>query len=151
MLKIKKNTLARLTLFMLMLCMTFTITSCSEDEESNVQVSKDMLIGQWILVKDVVTVNGESETDEYPVEAREEVLTFNSDGTYSDQWPSDNEIDYGTWQMAADDKIMLTMDSESIVLTLRELTSSKLVLYYEGVFEDLGETIYYQTEMVYVK
>ena len=43
MLKIKKNTLARLTLFMLMLCMTFTITSCSEDEESNVQVSKDML------------------------------------------------------------------------------------------------------------
>lgn len=79
MLKIKKNTLARLTLFMLMLCMTFTITSCSEDEEANVQVSKEMLIGQWILVKDVVTVNGESETDEYLVEAREEVLTFNSD------------------------------------------------------------------------
>ena len=76
--------------------MTFTITSCSEDEEADVQVSKEMLIGQWILVKDVVTVNGESEIDEYPVEAREEVLTFNSDGTYSDQWSSDNEIDYGT-------------------------------------------------------
>ena len=47
MLKIKKNTLARLTLFMLMLCMTFTITSCSEDEESNVQVSKDIV--DWTM------------------------------------------------------------------------------------------------------
>lgn len=43
------------------------------------------------------------------------------------------------------------MDGESIVLTLRKLTSSKLVLYYEGVFEDLVETIHYQTEMVYIK
>ena len=41
MLKIKKNTLARLTLFMLMLCMTFTITSCSEDEEANVDWTMD--------------------------------------------------------------------------------------------------------------
>lgn len=112
-----------------------------------------MLVGQWVLIKDMTDINGETDTEEYPAEAREEILTFKADGSCSCQWPSENQTDNGKWVLSDDGKgLTVTIDSETpMSITVKELSSSKLVIYYEEEFEDMGDMIHLKSEMTYAR
>ncbi len=150
----KKNVLSLMALLMVTFFMSVSMTSCSDDDEKvDGDAAKEMLVGQWVLIKDVTDINGETDTEEYPAEAREEILTFKADGSCSSQWPSENQTDNGKWVLGDDGKgLTVTMDGETpMSITVRELSSSKLVLYYEEEFEDMGDMIHLKSEMTYTR
>ena len=100
-----------MTLLMVTFFMSVSMISCDDDDEKNGgQTAKEMLVGQWVLIKDMTDINGETDTEEYPAEAREEILTFKADGS-----------------------------------------CSKLVIYYEEEFEDMGDMIHLKSEMTYAR
>lgn len=59
-----------MTLLVVTFFMSVSMTSCDDDDEKNGgQTAKEMLVGQWVLIKDVTDINGETDTEEYPAEA----------------------------------------------------------------------------------
>lgn len=150
----KKSVLSLMTLLMVTFFMSVSMISCDDDDEKNGgQTAKEMLVGQWVLIKDMTDINGETDTEEYPAEARQEILTFKADGSCSCQWPSENQTDNGKWVLSDDGKgLTVTIDSETpMSITVKELSSSKLVIYYEEEFEDMGDMIHLKSEMTYAR
>ena len=92
-----------MTLLMVTFFMSVSMISCDDDDEKNGgQTAKEMLVGQWVLIKDMTDINGETDTEEYPAEAREEILTFKADGSCSCQWPSENRTEQDFELLRAD-------------------------------------------------
>lgn len=59
-----------MTLLVVTFFMSVSMTSCSDDdEEVDSNAAKEMLVGQWVLIKDVTDMNGDTDTEEYPAEA----------------------------------------------------------------------------------
>ena len=59
----------------------------------------------------------------------------------------------GKWVLSDDGKgLTVTIDSETpMSITVKELSSSKLVIYYEEEFEDMGDMIHLKSEMTYAR
>lgn len=146
----KKYVLSALALVMLMLCNVVALTSCSEDDELTGDGSE--LAGQWVLVKVTEFVNGEKvSNDQFPAEERVMVMTFNTDGSCTSQWAGESS-ENGTWVLSTDGKqLTVGMGGESETVNVEQLSSSTLVLSYEGVEEDMGETVSYKSVMTYTK
>lgn len=146
----KKNILSILNLVMLTLCSVVFLASCSSDDDSGAQGSG--LTGQWTLVKATVYVNGIMiSDDEFPASGRVMVMTFGADGNFSSQW-ADESADIGTWTLSADGKkLTVAMDGDSETANVEELSSSTMVLSYEEMVEDMGETARYKSVMKYVR
>lgn len=150
----KKSVFSFLTVLAMVFFTTVSLTSCSDDDNEQTTgngIDKELLFGQWVLIKDVTDMGGETDTEEYPVESKEEILTFDADGTCSSEWPSENQTDNGTWVLSEDGKLTISMNGDVMSLTVKELTSSRLVIYYEEVFEDMGEVIHFKSEMTYAR
>jgi uncharacterized protein (TIGR03066 family) len=97
-------------------------SSCKKDD-------KDLIVGKWQMVR---IVEGNYDED---VSSEKLYWTFKADGTFSfqeDTWVDDE----GTWSLDGK-KLTLTMDGDSEVVTVDELTKKSMVL--TAHVEDDGE------------
>lgn len=115
-------------LVLLVLALTLTVASCKKDEV--VMTKKEMLTAKsWKLLSS--KENGV--TIEIEVCEKDDVLTFLTNGTYTfspgaNKCYTDDVIQTGTWSLSTDEKF-LTIDGEGEgIMTIVELTKSKLVL-----------------------
>lgn len=108
--------------------------SCSKDDTPDAETS--LLIGKWSLYKeDILYSEQDNQTPNETVTFNdgEEIVTFNSDGTYSSYYDSD--IALGTYSYDTDNQEITTSyiyegKTYTGVAKVMELNSISLILYY---------------------
>ena len=108
--------------------------SCSKDDTPDAETS--LLIGKWSLYKeDILYSEQDNQTPNETITFNdgEEIVTFNSDGTYSSYYDSD--IALGTYSYDTDNQEITTSyiyegKTYTGVAKVMELNSISLILYY---------------------
>lgn len=108
--------------------------SCSKDDTPDAETS--LLIGKWSLYKeDILYSEQDNQTPNETVTFNdgEQIVTFNSDGTYSSYYDSD--IALGTYSYDTDNQEITTSyiyegKTYTGVAKVMELNSISLILYY---------------------
>ena len=104
--------------------MSFTLTSCGDDNDEPNGGDNGNIVGTWKV--EVIEIDNDWWQVDY--------IRFNESGTYesvsvvSYMGEIDTEKDYGTWSKKGN---KLTIDGKTG--TIKELSGNKLVLYYEGI------------------
>lgn len=125
------------TFFSLLFSCLFIFSSCSEDDEAIID-NPEMLSkiqGKWLL--DGLTVN-DNDFEEWPEEAGDTYFTFKPGGTLvvSDSFGDQT----GTYELNGDKKITISIDGETNIFSITELTATKLRLSGRGdVDEEPGD------------
>ena len=105
------------TLLMVMLAVNFT--ACSDDEDEQTIIEQANLIGKWQTTWEKI----------HKVENDKEVAT--SDGTCTEGYADGGYTETSRWSLK-DNKLTISYDDGySDVLTVNELTATKLVLAFE--------------------
>ncbi|MDD4417504.1 MAG: hypothetical protein PHH81_01535 [Bacteroides graminisolvens] len=126
--------LANLLFFTILSVLSLLTFSCSKDDTPDAETS--LLIGKWSLYKeDILYSEQDNQTPNETVTFNdgEEIVTFNSDGTYSSYYDSD--IALGTYSYDTDNQEIKTSyiyegKTYSGVAKVMELNSISLILYY---------------------
>ncbi len=141
---------------LLMVSGSLVFTSCKDDDDDNEPESP--LVGVWAYesVDISITINEvdfidyiieafdltQAEAEEFEEEFIEEMnefdgmkWTFTKDSKFTVTSPEGNEN--GTWSLSADNKkLSLTSGTETDVITVKSLTSSKMELFYAEEYEE---------------
>lgn len=121
------------TLLLLFLTVSLGFTACKKDDgEDNAKVN---IVGKWVLTKEVyktylkgVLTEDETYTD---YDDNDWVVEIKSNGTYIG-WEDGQKEEEGTYSLQdGGEKLVLTSDSQTHIFTIRQLTSSSLVIYFE--------------------
>jgi len=123
------------TLFLLFLAVSFGITGCKKnDDDDN---AKAQIVGKWILTKEVYRtyLKGVLETDETydDYDDNDWVIEIKSNGTYIG-WDEGEKDEEGTYSLQDNGKTLILKpgnETQTYTCTIRQLTSSSLVLYSE--------------------
>ena len=119
-----------MTLLMVMLAVNFT--ACSDDEDEQIIIDQANLIGKWQSTWEKI----------HKVENGKEVVTsdeaytnglweFKNDGTCIESYVDGGHIETSRWSLK-DNKLTISYsDGYSDVLTVNELTATKLILAFE--------------------
>ena len=126
--------LANLLFFTILSVLSLLTFSCSKDDTPDAETS--LLIGKWSLYKeDILYSEQDNQTPNETVTFNdgEEIVTFNSDGTYSSYYDSD--IALGTYSYDTDNQEITTSyiyegKTYTGVAQVMELNSISLILYY---------------------
>ncbi len=126
--------LANLLFFTILSVLSLLTFSCSKDDTPDAETS--LLIGKWSLYKeDILYSEQDNQTPNETVTFNdgEEIVTFNSDGTYSSYYDSD--IALGTYSYDTDNQEITTSyiyegKTYTGVAKVMELNSISLILYY---------------------
>ena len=126
--------LANLLFFTILSVWSLLTFSCSKDDTPDAETS--LLIGKWSLYKeDILYSEQDNQTPNETVTFNdgEEIVTFNSDGTYSSYYDSD--IALGTYSYDTDNQEITTSyiyegKTYTGVAKVMELNSISLILYY---------------------
>ena len=126
--------LANLLFFTIISLLSLLTFSCSKDDTPDAETS--LLIGKWSLYKeDILYSEQDNQTPNETVTFNdgEEIVTFNSDGTYSSYYDSD--IALGTYSYDTDNQEITTSyiyegKTYTGVAKVMELNSISLILYY---------------------
>lgn len=141
------------------MCLTFSLTSCSDDDNNDGEATPSQLVGKWVIVKEegyVLIENKKIPTDEtYKVSDESDVCEFKKDGTFRNYGyyitsSGEKKLDYdetAQWILNGTTITVTEKDGESGTVKIKELTDSKLVLIFEE--EDMDE--YYYSENTYQK
>lgn len=132
-----------LWLISILMLMPISFTSCSDDDDEIGSVSE--LVGTWEIVSRTYQWKEDGKVTEEGTESDNDLrITFNEDGTckaaeyYNNKW---NEDEPGTWSYK-NGKITIRStyegESWSETATVKELTSSKLVLEYIDKYTEDG-------------
>jgi len=119
-----------MTLLMVMLAVNFT--ACSDDEEEQTIIDQANLIGKWQSTWEKV----------HKVENGKEVVTsdeaytnglweFKADGTCTEGYADGGYTETSRWSLKGNKLTISYSDGYSDVLTVNELTATKLVLAFE--------------------
>lgn len=130
-----------LWLVIILTLLPISFVSCSDDDEEGVGSTSE-LVGTWEIVshtyqwkEDGIIIEEGTENDSNTR------ITFNEDGTckgaefYNDKWNWDWN---GTWSYKNGKLSIAYPDSETETATVKELTSSKLVLEYIDKYTEDG-------------
>ena len=119
-----------MTLLMVMLAVNFT--ACSDDEDEQTIIEQANLIGKWQSTwekihkvengKEVVT------SDEAYTNA---LLEFKTDGTCIESYVDGGHTETSRWSLKGNKLTISYDDGYSDVLTVNELTATKLILTFE--------------------
>ncbi len=126
--------LANLLFFTILSVLSLLTFSCSKDDTPDAETS--LLIGKWSLYKeDILYSEQDNQTPNETVTFNdgEEIVTFNSDGTYSSYYDSD--IALGTYSYDTNNQEITTSyiyegKTYTGVAKVMELNSISLILYY---------------------
>ena len=126
--------LANLLFFTILSVWSLLTFSCSKDDTPDAETS--LLIGKWSLYKeDILYSEQDNQTPNETVTFNdgEQIVTFNSDGTYSSYYDSD--IALGTYSYDTDNQEITTSyiyegKTYTGVAKVMELNSISLILYY---------------------
>lgn len=126
--------LANLLFFTILSVLSLLTFSCSKDDTPNAETS--LLIGKWSLYKeDILYSEQDNQTPNETVTFNdgEQIVTFNSDGTYSSYYDSD--IALGTYSYDTDNQEITASyiyegKTYTGVAKVMELNSISLILYY---------------------
>ena len=126
--------LANLLFFTIISLLSLLTFSCSKDDTPDAETS--LLIGKWSLYKeDILYSEQDNQTPNETVTFNdgEEIVTFNSDGTYSSYY--DSVIALGTYSYDTDNQEITTSyiyegKTYTGVAKVMELNSISLILYY---------------------
>ena len=126
--------LANLLFFTIISLLSLLTFSCSKDDTPDAATS--LLIGKWTLYReDILYSEQDNQTPNETVTFNdgEEIVTFNSDGTYSSYYDSD--IALGTYSYDTDNQEITTSyiyegKTYTGVAKVMELNSISLILYY---------------------
>lgn len=126
--------LANLLFFTILSVLSLLTFSCSKDDTPDAETS--LLIGKWSLYKeDILYSEQDNQTPNETVTFNdgEQIVTFNSDGTYSSYYDSD--IALGTYSYDTDNQEITTSyiyegKTYTGVAKVMELNSISLILYY---------------------
>ncbi|RFZ92594.1 hypothetical protein D0C36_14350 [Mucilaginibacter conchicola] len=115
--------------YIVLLLSVLAFAGCSKkktDGDSPSSVDKAKIVGKWYYVTTVEKdkEDGSVDTDTW---TNGEYVMFNSDGTLFDS--DDNET--GTYSISGN-KITLSGSGQTNVAEVKKLTSSQLILYYNG-------------------
>lgn len=108
----------KLKVLAMMLCIAAMglTTSCSKDKD-------DLIVGKW----EITTVDGRTDREKVG-----SIWDFASNGTFS--LSAYGKTMNGTYYMVKDEKLTMTVDNDSVTVTIEELTKSKMV----WMSDDLG-------------
>lgn len=139
----RKNTFSLLTLFVLAL---FVFTGCNKEKDSVTPAVKTQVTGVWKYESNRWTSyeNGTIADDDTDY-GTGETIDFKSDGTviYKE---IDNTTSAGSWALTdSDKKMMLNIDGESNMFDIKEISSTKLVIFHTETETTGGVT--YKEEM----
>lgn len=126
--------LANLLFFTILSVLSLLTFSCSKDDTPDAETS--LLIGKWSLYKeDILYSEQDNQTPNETVTFNdgEQIVTFNSDGTYSSYYDSD--IALGTYSYDTNNQEITTSyiyegKTYTGVAKVMELNSISLILYY---------------------
>lgn len=126
--------LANLLFFTILSVLSLLTFSCSKDDTPDAETS--LLIGKWSLYReDILYSEQDNQTPNETVTFNdgEEIVTFNSDGTYSSYYDSD--IALGTYSYDTNNQEITTSyiyegKTYTGVAKVMELNSISLILYY---------------------
>lgn len=138
----RKNLFSLLPFFILAL---FVFTSCNKDKDEVKPAVKTQVTGVWKFESSRwVSFENGTITDDETDYGTTETIEFKSDGTVVNK--SINTTYNGTWALTdSDKKMMLSVDGDSNVWDIKEVSASKLVLFYTET--EVQDGITYKDEM----
>lgn len=141
------------TLILLFLAASLGFTGCKKDDGED--DAKANIVGKWALTKEVYKtyLKGVLETEETydDYDDNDWVIELKSNGTYIG-WDGGEEEETGTYSLQDGGKtLILKTGNDTHTLTVRQVTSSSLVVYYEETEGTGDNAVKYTYEETYKK
>lgn len=121
------------SLSFMLIAALLVFSSCSKDDDGAPALDFDLLVGTWDITESEVSMGGQSQKSD-----EEGSYQFNADKTFIlNEYGYEDEGTYTT----SGRTISLTIDEETTIYEVHELTDNKLTMFVTEKMEIMGNSI----------